>query len=141
MAYVYVGTAQQVDAVRTGALFVAHPLHAIWCPPPNLRPWNVNVAPAGNEPCLLSWREGDQGIVTPIGIGMILAAPAQNYGTAVLWTNADFGGLNQFAQGIGYGGGLGACYLRLREVSLIPQAAAALLAQALPVLQNGMNQI
>lgn len=141
MAYVYVGTAQQVDAVRTASLLVAHPLHAIWCPPPNLRPWNVIVAPVGNEACLLVWREGNDGPVIPIGFGNFLPAAAQNYGTGVLWTNANLGGLNPFAQGIGYEGGTGACYLRLRAVSLIPQAACANLAQALPALQNGLNQI
>ncbi len=141
MAYVYVGTAGQLDAVRTGALLTSHPVHAIWCPPPNLIAWNVPVTPTGGEPLLLAWRDGNAGALVPIAFGRIAVSPQPHYGEPCLWTNPARPEMNPFAQAMGYGGGPAASYLRLQHVQMVPQPAVAVLAAALPPMHNGLNWI
>jgi hypothetical protein len=118
---------------------------AVWCPPPGVLPWNVANQPVGGDERLLTYRAEGNGPVLPIGTGVLLQTPSPpKYGTQVLWTDTDLPGLNLFAQasnGLGYGGGAGAAYLRLERIRVVQQQDVEALAAALPPLQSGLNEV
>lgn len=140
MAYAYMATANQVDAVNTQALF-ADPHNAIWCPPPNLIPWHVQVEPEDKDAIWLLWRDSSTAGAVLLGTGSLLIGPPARYGTNALWTDPDALGLRAVAEKLGYGGGYGMSFLRLRRVLLVNMAGEQYPQVHTHIQYNGLNQV
>lgn len=115
--FVYIGTNVQVGAANTAALL--RKWRAIWCPPPNLRPWHVQQHPVPGDRLWLCWMpDTDATTLHVLGGGYIEAAPRQLFDTVLLWTNLDLPGVAPAARALGYEGSNNMSFLRLQQDGL-----------------------
>lgn len=108
MTAFYIASDRGVDMFRTQALLVEY--NAIWCPPPNLRPWNGSPEPG--DQLTLSYLEN--GSLYLLGIGCLARNETERYGTNLLFTDPDLRGVRDRAEKLGYGGGSAMSFLVLR---------------------------
>lgn len=114
--WIYCATDQQVDAEGTQQLL--RDGHAVWCPPPGLRPWPRQHPAPGERLWLLHKVLDKSSPPLLLGTGLLKANPEERYNTHLVWTARDQDGLVEMAEGLGFLGGGGMSFLVLDDLKL-----------------------